>query len=75
MGIMVSKETDENAKLTEKINADLRTRLQNTSEPTGKDFAEDSEYLKDLEKTSRFGWVWFVLIGLAIVSLICIVLI
>ena len=75
MGIMVSKETDENAKLTEKINADLRTRLQNTSEPTDKDFAEDSEYLKDLEKTSRFGWVWFVLIGLAIVSLICIVLI
>ena len=75
MGIMVSKETDENAKLTEKINADLRTRLQNTSEPVDKDFAEDSEYLKDLEKTSRFGWVWFVLIGLAIVSLICIVLI
>lgn len=75
MGIMVSKETDENAELTEKINADLRIRLQNTSEPIDKDFAEESEYLKDLEKTSRFGWVWFVLIGLAIVSLICIALI
>ena len=42
MGIMVTKETDGNAKLTEKINADLRERIQSTSEPEDKDFAENS---------------------------------
>lgn len=75
MGIMVTKETDDNAKLTEKINADLRQRVQSTSKPTDKDFAENSEYIQDLETTSKFGWVWFVLIVLALISLIFIILI
>ncbi len=75
MGIMVTKDTDENAKLTEKINADLRARLQETSESVDKDFAENSEYIKDLEKTGKFSWVWFILIALAVVALVCIVLI
>ena len=75
MGIMVTKETDDNAKLTEKINADLRERIQSTSEPEDKDFAENSEYIQDLETTSKFGWVWFVLIVLALISLIFIILI
>lgn len=75
MGIMVTKETDENARLTEKINADLRSRIQETSDSVDKDFAENSEYIKDLEKTSRFGWVWFVLVALAIVSLVFIAII
>ena len=75
MGIMVSKETDTNAKLTEKINADLRARVQSTTEPVDKDFAENSEYIKDLEKTSRFGWIWFVLVTLAVISLVFIAII
>ena len=75
MGIMVTKETDENARLTSRINADLRARLQDSSESAEKDFAENSEYIKDLEKTSRFGWVWFVLVGLAAVALVFIVII
>ena len=75
MGIMVTKETDGNSKLTEKINADLRERVQSTSEPNDKDFAEDSEYIQDLETTSKFGWVWFVLIILALMSLVFIILI
>ena len=74
MGIMATKETDENIKLTERINADLRSRVQSTSESVDKDFAENSEYIKDLQQTSRFGWVWFVLIGLAVVSLAFIVI-
>ena len=36
------------------------------------DFTEDSEYLRDLQKTSKFGWVWIVLIVLAVLSLISI---
>ena len=75
MGIMVTKETDDNAKLTEKINADLRERIQSTSEPEDKDFAENSEYIQDLETTSKYGWVWFVLVILALISLVFIVLI
>ena len=75
MGIMVTKETDGNAKLTEKINADLRERIQSTSEPSDKDFAENSEYIQDLETTSKYGWIWFVLIILALISLVFIVLI
>lgn len=75
MGIMVTKETDRNAELTERINADLRSRLQESSESVDKDFAENSEYIKDLEKTSRFGWIWFVLISLAVVSAVLIILI
>ena len=75
MGIMVTKETDDNAKLTEKINADLRERIQSTSEPEDKDFAENSEYIQDLETTSKYGWIWFVLVILALISLVFIVLI
>ena len=75
MGIMVSKETDTNARLTEKINADLRNRVQSTNEPVDKDFAENSEYLEDLETTGRFSWIWFVLVALALISLVFIILI
>ena len=72
---MVTKETDGNAKLTEKINADLRERIQSTSEPEDKDFAENSEYIQDLETTIKYGWIWFVLVILALISLVFIVLI
>ena len=74
MGIMVSK-NDENTKLTERVNADLRSKLDSTSELEDKDFTESSEYLKEMEKTGMFSWIWAVLIILAIVSLILIVLI
>ena len=73
MGILVSKD-EENSKLQERIDADLRTRVQQTSEPTDKDFAEDSEYAKELEKTSKYSWVWFILIVLALASLVFMIL-
>ncbi|MBQ6510384.1 hypothetical protein IJI94_00205 [Candidatus Saccharibacteria bacterium] len=71
MGILVSKDED-NSILQERINVDLRERVQRQSgeDDNEKDFAEDSEYVKQLQKTGRFSWVWFVLIILAIASLI-----
>lgn len=88
MGVIVNKEDDKNDELTRRINADLRTKMYGNSnddddEDDGSglagrndpDFAEDAEYLKDLKKTGRFGWVWIVLIVLAIASLISIILI
>ncbi len=73
MGILVSKDEDENSVLQERINADLRERIQKQSgeeDNNDKDFAEDSEYVKQLQKTGRFSWVWFVLVILAIISLV-----
>jgi len=79
MGVIVNKENNLDNELSRRIDADLRARAMETvdidggngSEPET-DFTEDSEYMKDLKKTSRFGWVWIVLIVLAILSLISI---
>ena len=74
MGIIVSKEDDLNTDLTERINADLRESVQENSEPLDKDFAENSEYIKELNQTGRFSWIWPVLICLSILSLISILI-
>ncbi|MBQ7802929.1 hypothetical protein IJ380_03705 [Candidatus Saccharibacteria bacterium] len=76
MGVMVTKEEDKNAELTRKINADLREKVSRTQSAEGDtpDFAEDAEYMKDFEKTGKFSWIWFVLIALALVSLVFIIL-
>lgn len=71
MGIMVQKNED-NSKLNDMINADLRERAERTSKQMDPDYVEDSDYTKDLKKTGRFAWVWAVLIVLAIISLIII---
>ena len=73
MGIIVNKENDKNDTLTERINADLRVKMQSTSEEEDPDLVEDTDYVKDSKKTGRFGWVWIVLIVLATLSLISIV--
>ena len=74
MGVIVNKEQEKNSELSRRIDADLREKaLKATRSRNGDvDLAEDAEYLKDLNKTSRFGWVWIVLIVLAILSLISI---
>lgn len=71
MGIMVQK-NDDNSKLNDMINADLRERAERTSKQMDPDYVEDSDYAKDLKKTGRFAWIWAVLIILAIISLIII---
>ena len=71
MGIIVNKEDDKNDALTARINADLREKMQTTSAQTDDpDLVEDTDYVKEYKKTSHFGWVWIVLIALAILSLI-----
>lgn len=71
MGIMVNKEDQQNDELSRRITADLRARAAATADAEEDiDMVEDARYLKDLQKTSRFGWVWIVLIVLAVLSLI-----
>ena len=76
MGVIVNKENTNRNELSRRIDADLKTKAFSTAEIEGNedpDFAEDSDYVKNLKKTSRFGWVWIVLVVLAIISLISIV--
>lgn len=73
MGVLVNKDFEENDELSRRISADLREKALATSELAENqdvDLAEDAEYLKDLKKTGRFGWVWIVLVVLAIISLV-----
>ena len=55
MGVMVTKEDDDNVELTKKINADLREKVQRTQIADGEDpdFIADSEYFEQYEKTGR----------------------
>lgn len=75
MGVIVNKNDELEDQLSRRIRADLRGKATTSSEidATETDFTE-SEYTKDLKKTSKFGWVWFVLIFLAILSLVSIFL-
>lgn len=73
MGMIVHKETQRNSELDDMIAADLRSRARAEEKERDIDYVEDSDYVKDLRKTGRFTWIWFVLIGLALVSLILIV--
>lgn len=76
MGVMVTKDEDENVALTRRINADLREKVEEVQLADGEepDFIADSEYFEQYEKTGRFSWIWFILVGLAIVSLVFIIL-
>ena len=73
MGVIVHKETERNSELNDRIAADLRARAQRTTDITDPDLIEDSDYTRNLKKTSRFGWIWIVLVALAILSLVLIV--
>lgn len=75
MGVIVNKENN-NDELSRRINADLRTKMtEGTGVINGEtpDLVDESEYVKDFKKTSKFGWVWIVLVVLAVLSLISIV--
>lgn len=76
MGVMVTKDEDENQALTRRINADLREKVERVQTADGEDpdFIADSEYFEQYEKTGRFTWVWFVLGLLALISLVFIIL-
>ncbi|MDO4978573.1 MAG: hypothetical protein Q4E47_00225 [Candidatus Saccharibacteria bacterium] len=71
MGVIVNKEQEKNSDLNNRITADLRKKVQESS-MEDPDFARDIDYGKDTVKTSKFGWVWIVLIVLALISLVII---
>jgi len=78
MGVIVNKENMNKNELQRRIDADLKERAMAAADIEGNadpDFAEDSEYVKNMKKTGRFGWIWVVLIVLAILSIISIVFI
>ena len=75
MGIIVSKNNDENSRLNQRITADLRERANKTTLGEDPDLVEDSDYTKDLKKTGKYTWVWIVLIILAIIALVVIAII
>lgn len=73
MGIIVNKDEEKDNRLTDRINADLRVKMaESSNQAEDPDLAEDTDYVKDLKKTSKFGWVWIVLIILALISLVII---
>ena len=72
MGVIVHKETERRTELNDRIAADLRNRAAQT-EQEDPDFVEDADYVKDLKKTGKFTWIWFVLIALALASLVSII--
>ena len=76
MGVIVNKENTKKSELSRRIDADLKEKQLATADIEGDpdpDFAEDSEYVKNMKKTGRFSWIWLVLIVLAILSIISIV--
>ena len=74
MGILV-QDNGQRSELQDKITADLREKVQRTSYQEDADLVEDSEYTKQLKKTGRFSWIWFILILLAATSIIVILVI
>lgn len=75
MGVIVTKTDDDNVELTNKINADLRAKVSETQQLDSADPEfEKADYLEGYKETGKFSWVWFILIGLAVASLIFIIL-
>ena len=70
MAIIMNREMEKRSELTDRVSANLREREAQTSREPKTDFAEG--YGKDLKKSGKFSWVWFLLILLAAVSLIII---
>ena len=74
MAIIMNKETEKRTELSEKVTTNLRERASQTSGEAKTDFVDGAEYAKGLKKSGRFSWVWFLLVLLAVISLIVIFL-
>jgi len=74
MGIVV-QDDGKRTELQDKVASDLREKIQSRPDSEGTDLVEDSRYTEQLKKTGRFGWFWFVLIFLAVVSVVVILVI
>ena len=72
MGVIVNKKNEQD-ELSQRINADLRAKAMETTDIAQNeetDFTEETEYMQDFKKSGKLGWMWFLLIGLAILALI-----
>ena len=58
------------------INADLRTKMSESSKigDDDPDLAEDSEYVKDFKKTGKFAWIWILLVIAIVIAVVVITL-
>jgi hypothetical protein len=74
MGVIVNKENEKDNELTRRIDADLRAKMSSTSktekDKKDVDLAEDTDYVKDLKKTGKYGWVWILLVVFTLILLI-----
>ena len=75
MGVIVHKEQERNTELSRRIAADLKIKAEQSTKGANPDLVHDSDYLEGSKTTGRYSWFWLVLIGLAILSLILIVVI
>ena len=67
MGVIVNKE-NAGDELSRRIGADLRAKMiESEKVEEDADLVEDSEYVKDLKKTSKFSWVIIILVIVAII--------
>ncbi len=72
MGVIVNKKNEQD-ELSQRINADLRAKAMEATDIAQNeetDFTEETEYMQDFKKSGKLGWMWFLLIGLAILALI-----
>jgi len=75
MGIWVHQDIARQSELQDRIDAELREKAQSAYLQDDPDLDEDSEYTKHLKKTGRFGWFWFILVFLAVASVVVILII
>ncbi|MDO4507968.1 MAG: hypothetical protein Q4B65_01080 [Candidatus Saccharibacteria bacterium] len=76
MAMILDKKEDVNDELSKRISADLRAKANETSKVIGADpdLVDDSEYVKDFQKTGRFGFLWVVLVlGLIVLAVALII--
>lgn len=70
---MLNKQ-DDNEKLTERINADLRRKVAETASAEATTDFTGADYLSSTATTGKYSWIWIVLTILALGSLIFIIL-
>ena len=73
MGVIVNKDNSLENVLTRRIDADLREKMSKASKvEEDVDLAEETDYVKDLKKTSKYSWVWILLVVFVLILLVAV---
>jgi hypothetical protein len=73
MGVIVNKDNSLENDLTRRIDADLREKMSKASKvEEDVDLAEETDYVKDLKKTSKYSWVWILLVAFVLILLVAV---